>query len=61
MFNDVPTWTVGMDTGDMQSCYCVLGERGEVIEVIEEGCVGTSKKAMVKVFGSIAASNRRGS
>jgi transposase len=37
-----------MDLGDKQSCYCVLDGRGEVIE---EGCGGTNKKAITKVFG----------
>jgi hypothetical protein len=39
-----------MDLGDKHSCYCVLDGQGEVIQ---EGRVGTSKKAMAKVFGSM--------
>jgi len=42
--------TFGMDLGDKHSCYCVLDGQGEVIQ---EGGVGTSKKAMAKVFGSM--------
>jgi Transposase/Phosphotransferase enzyme family len=42
--------TIGMDLGDKHSCYCVLDGRGEVIQ---EGRVGTNKKAMAKVFGSM--------
>lgn len=42
--------TVGIDLGDKQSCYCVLDGRGELIQ---EGSVGTSKKALAKVFGSM--------
>ncbi len=41
--------TIGMDLGDKHS-YCVLDGQGEVIQ---EGSVGTSKKAMAKVFGSM--------
>jgi transposase len=43
--------TVGVDLRDKQSCYCVLDGRGEVVQ---EGSVGTNKKAMAKVFGSMA-------
>jgi hypothetical protein len=42
--------TVGIDLGDKQSCYCVLDGRGEVIQ---EGSVGTSKKALAMEFGSM--------
>jgi transposase len=42
--------TIGLDLGDRSSCYCVLDEAGKVIQ---EGNVGTSKKAITKVFGSM--------
>ena len=42
--------TIGLDLGDRSSYYCVLDEAGKVIQ---EGSVGTSQKAMGKVFGSI--------
>src|SRR5438128_8488581 len=42
--------TIGMDLGDKHSCYCVLDGQGELIQ---EGSVGTTKKAMAKVFGSM--------
>ena len=47
--------TIGMDLGDKHSCYCVLDGQGELIQ---EGSVGTTKKAMAKVFGSMGLSNR---
>jgi hypothetical protein len=34
---------IGMDLGDKHSCYCVLNGQGEVIQ---EGKVGTTKKAI---------------
>jgi len=43
--------TIRMDLGDKHSGYCVLDGQGEVIQ---EGSVGTSKKAMAKVFGSMS-------
>src|SRR5258708_4080978 len=42
--------TIGLDLGDRSSYYCVLDEAGKVIQ---EANVGTSKKAMAKVFGSM--------
>jgi hypothetical protein len=45
--------TIGMDLGDKHSWYCVLDGQGEVIQ---EGRVGTNKKAMAKVFGSMGCS-----
>src|SRR5229473_3965052 len=45
--------TVGIDLGDKQSCYCVLDGRGEVIQ---EGSIGTNKKALAKMFGSMGRS-----
>src|SRR5216684_3848652 len=45
--------TVGIDLGDKQSCYCVLDGRGEVIQ---EGSIGTNKKALAKMFGSMSRS-----
>lgn len=44
--------TIGMDLGDKQSCYCVLDSQGEVID---EGKVSTTKKAIAKVFGSMGS------
>jgi len=40
--------TIGLDLGDKTSRYCVLNGDGEVIE---EGRVGTSRKAMLEKFG----------
>jgi len=42
--------TIGLDLGDRSSYYCVLDEAGKVIQ---EGSVGTNKKALAKVFGSM--------
>jgi transposase len=42
--------TIGMDLGDKNSRYCVLNKAGEVVL---ERSVGSSKKAMTQVFGSI--------
>jgi len=39
--------TIGMDLGDKSSRYCVLGETGEVVS---EGRVGTTRKAMTEKF-----------
>src|SRR5882672_4608103 len=39
--------TIGMDLGDKSSRYCVLGETGEVVS---EGSVGTTRKAMTEKF-----------
>lgn len=39
--------TIGMDVGDKTSRYCVLGDNGEVMS---EGSVGTSRKAMTQKF-----------
>lgn len=41
--------TIGMDLGDKTSRYCVLEEGGEVVQ---EGSVATTKKAMAALFGS---------
>ena len=35
--------TIGMDLGDKTSCYCELDKDGEIVR---EGSVGTTKKAM---------------
>ena len=43
--------TIGMDLGDKSSCYCLLDKNGEVTR---EGRVGTTKKAMAQVFGSMS-------
>ena len=42
--------TIGMDLGDKNSCYCLLGSDGQVLR---EGQVATTKKAMMQVFSSI--------
>ena len=42
--------TVGMDLGDKTSRYCLLDEDGEVLR---EGSVGTTKKAMTQVFAAM--------
>jgi transposase len=49
-FRNQRSRTIGMDLGDKHSCYCVLDEHGEVVQ---EGGVSTSQKAMAKVFGPI--------
>jgi transposase len=43
--------TIGMDLGDKHSCYCVLNGQGEVIH---EGKVGTTKKAIAQAFGAMS-------
>ncbi len=43
-------FTIGMDLGDKTSRYCVLDNHGEVVG---EGSVGTSKKAMAQKFGAV--------
>jgi transposase len=42
--------TIGMDLGDKNSCYCLLGSDGQVLR---EGQVATTKKAMMQVFSAI--------
>src|ERR1700686_832060 len=42
--------TIGMDLGDKTSRYCVLGGDGEVVW---EGSVGTTRKAMAQRFGGM--------
>jgi transposase len=42
--------TIGMDLGDKTSRYCVLDERGEIVK---EGSVGTTKKALAQKFGAL--------
>lgn len=42
--------TIGMDLGDKTSRYCVLDANGEIVE---EGEVGSTRKAMRQVFGSL--------
>jgi transposase len=39
-----------MDLGDKTSRYCVLDEQGEIVQ---EGCVGTTKKALAQKFGAL--------
>ena len=43
--------TMGMDLGDKSSRYCLLDSNGEVVE---EGSVSTTKKAMTQRFGSMS-------
>jgi len=45
--------TIGMDLGDKTSRYCVLDEQGEIVQ---EGSVGTTKKALAQKFGSLRRS-----
>jgi transposase len=42
--------TIGIDLGDKSSRYCELGENGEVLS---EGSVGTTKKAMLQKFAGL--------
>ena len=42
--------TIGMDLGDKTSRYCVLDGQGEVVQ---EGSVATTRKAMGQVFGRL--------
>src|SRR5450759_4202160 len=42
--------TIGMDLGDKTSRYCELGGDGEVVS---EGSVGTTRKAMAQKFGKM--------
>jgi transposase len=45
--------TIGMDLGDKTSRYCVLDEQGEIVQ---EGSVGTTKKALARSLArSVAA------
>jgi transposase len=41
--------TIGMDLGDKNSCYCLLGSDGQVLR---EGQVATTKKAMMQLFSA---------
>jgi len=45
--------TIGMDLGDKTSRYCVLDDQGEIVQ---EGSVGTTKKALAQKFGSLRRS-----
>jgi len=45
--------TIGMDLGDKTSRYCVLDEQGEIVQ---EGSVGTTKKALGQKFGALRRS-----
>ena len=42
--------TIGLDLGDKTSRYCVLGANGEVMS---EGSVGTTRKAMAEKFAKM--------
>jgi len=44
------SWTIGIDLGDKNSRYCILDEHGEVVK---EGKVGTTRKALVEELGSL--------
>src|SRR5712691_12847227 len=44
-------FTIGTDLGDKTSRYCVLGDQGEVVE---EGGVLTTKKAMAQKFSALS-------
>ena len=44
--------TIGMDLGDKTSRYCVLDQEGQVLQ---ERSVGTTRKAMMQVFGVLGA------
>jgi hypothetical protein len=45
--------TIGMDRGDKTSRYCMLDQQGEIVQ---EGSVGTTKKALAQKFGSLRRS-----
>jgi transposase len=42
--------SIGMDVGDKTSHYCLLGD---TLEVLSEGTVATTRKAMTKKFGGM--------
>jgi len=42
--------TIGMDLGDKTTQYCILDEQGEIVQ---EGSVGKTKKALVQRFGAL--------
>ena len=42
--------TIGMDLGDKTSRYCVVGDKGEVVS---EGSVATTRKAMTQKFAGM--------
>ena len=42
--------TIGLDLGDKSSRYCVLGDKGEVLS---EGAVATTHKAMTAKFAGM--------
>src|ERR1700682_3641731 len=42
--------TIGMDLGDKTSRYCVLDDHGEIVQ---EGGVATTKKALAQKFGAL--------
>lgn len=46
----VPRVTIGMDLGDKTSRYCLLDEGGQVVR---ETSVGSTRKAMTAVFGTM--------
>src|SRR5690242_291443 len=45
-----PLTTVGLDVGDRQSLFCVLDERGDIVE---EGRLPTTPSAFGRRFGSM--------
>lgn len=44
-------WIIGLDLGDKSSRYCVLDKNGEVVQ---EGSVGSARKAIAGLFGGMA-------
>jgi len=50
--------TIGMDLGDKNSRYCLLGEDNEVAA---EGSVPTTKKGLLQKFGAETLPHRHGS
>lgn len=42
--------TIGMDLGDKMSRYCALDDNGEIVQ---EGSVATTKKALAQTFGAL--------
>ena len=45
--------TIGLDLGDLTSCYCILGEAGEIVN---EGRLPTSKAGLDSVFAKMPSS-----
>jgi len=45
--------TIGLDLGDLTSCYCILGEAGEIVS---EGQLPTSKAGLDSLFAKMPSS-----